>query len=210
MMTKTTSTPFTHVAVSRLEAIRSVALRMFVTEGYQSVSLRQLAVQAGIQAGSLYHHIESKQCLLFDFIEEHEYRLLNCVSKPPLAPLDPRSALGHYLGAYLRCSLARRDEHLLAMREHCCLEPAQQARIQGLRDKQTQILKEIIRSGMARRHFQVDDLDIAVATVRAMLDGAVFGPVGNDCRAEVLIKALQQMVLRSLLSVDAEPHRFYE
>jgi len=137
MMTKTTSTPFMHAAVSRLEAIRSVALRLFVTEGYRSVSLRQLAEQAGIQAGSLYHHIESKQCLLFD-------------------------------------------------------------------------LRDIIRSGVARRHFQVDDLDIAVATVRAMLDGAVCGPVGNDFRAEVLIKAVQQMVLRSLLSVDAEPNTFYE
>lgn len=204
MMTKTTSTPVTHAAVSRLEAIRSVALRLFVNEGYQAVSLRQLAEQAGLQAGSLYHYIDSKQCLLFDFIEEHEYWLLNCVSKPAHARCDPRSALGHYLGAYLRFSLPRREWHLLSVREHYCLALAQQAKVQGLRDNQTQILKDIIASGVARRHFQVDDLDITVAAVRAMLDGAVLGPLNNGFRTEVLIDGLQQLVLRSLLSVNVE------
>lgn len=199
MMTKTTS-----AALSRLDAIRTVALRLFVDEGYQAVSLRQLAEQAGLQAGSLYHYIESKQCLLFDFIEEHEYRLLHCVSKPPLARFDSRSALIHYLGAYLRFALPRREWHILSMREHYCLEPAQQAKIQGMREMQAQILKDIIAVGIVRRCFQVDDLDIAVSAVRAMLDGVVVGPLSSDLRSEVLIKGLQQMVLRSVVSVDLD------
>lgn len=199
MMTTTTT-----AALSRLEAIRSVALRLFVNEGFQAVSLRQLAEQAGIQAGSLYHYIESKQSLLFDFIEEHEYRLLHCISKPPLARFDSRSALGHYLGAYLRCALPRREWHILSMREGYCLEPAQQAKIKRMRDTQARILKDIIAAGVTRRCFQVEDLDIAVSVVRAMLDGAVIGPLSSELRGEVLIKGLQQMVLRSVTSVGME------
>lgn len=180
---------------------------MFVNEGYQSVSLRQLAEQAGLQAGSLYHYIESKHSLLFDFIQEHEYRLLHCVSKLPLARFDPKPALEHYLGAYLRFALPWRQWHILSRRESYCLEPVQRAKIDALRGKQAQILGDIIALGIAGKRFQVDDLDIAVAAVQAMLDGAVLGTLSNDFRTEVLIKGLQQMVIRSLLCVDAEPDK---
>ena len=200
MMTKTANTHVSNASASRLEAIRSVALRMFVNEGYQGVSMRQLAEHAGLQAGSLYQYIESKQCLLFEFIEEHEYHLLHCLSKTPLPRFDPRSSLGHYLGAYLRFALPRRQWHILSTRESYCLEPARRAKIEGLRAKQAQLLKDIIVLGMAGRRFQVDDLNITVATVRAMLDGVVLGPLSNDFRTEVLIKDVQRMVLRSLLT----------
>jgi len=202
-MTKTTNTPVSTAPASRLEAIRSVALRMFVNEGFQAVSLRQLAEHSGLQAGSLYHYIESKQCLLFEFIEEHEYHLLHCLGKPPLARFDSRSALGHYLGVYLRFALPRRQRHLLSTRESYCLEHAQRAKIEGLRARQAQRLKDIIALGMVDRSFQVDDLNIAAATVRAILDGAVLGPLGEDIRPELLIKCVQRMVLRSLLA-DAD------
>ena len=200
MMTKIATTHVSNASASRLEAIRSVALRMFVNEGYQAVSLRQLAEHAGLQAGSLYHYIESKQCLLFEFIEEHEYHLLHCVSKTPLARFDPRSALGHYLGAYLRFALPRRQWHILSTRESYCLEPVRREKIEGLRARQAQLLKDIIALGIAGKRFQVDDLNITVAAVRAMLDGVVLGPLSNDFRTEVLIKDVQRMVLRSLLT----------
>ena len=199
MMTKTANTHVSSASASRLETIRSVALHMFVNEGYQAVSMRQLAEHAGLQAGSLYHYIESKQCLLFAFIEEHEYQLLHCLSKTALARFDPRSALGHYIGAYLRFALPRRQWHILSTRENYCLEPSRRVKVDGLRTKQAQLLKDIIALGMAGRRFQVDDLNITVVTVRAMLDGVVLGPLSNDFRTEVIIKDVQQMVLRSLL-----------
>ncbi|MBV7476603.1 TetR/AcrR family transcriptional regulator; helix-turn-helix transcriptional regulator [Pseudomonas sp. PDM31] len=116
-MTKTANTHVSSASASRLETIRSVALHMFVNEGYQAVSMRQLADHAGLQAGSLYHYIESKQCLLFAFIEEHEYQLLHCLSKTALARFDPRSALGHYIGAYLRSLATAPVAHTVHARE---------------------------------------------------------------------------------------------
>ena len=200
MMTHTTGTSVSNPSASKLEAIRDVALRMFVNEGYQAVSLRQLALHAGMQAGSLYHYIESKQCLLFELIEDHEYHLLHCVSNTPLTRLDARSALGHYLGAYLRFALPRRQCHLLSLRESYCLETAQRTKIEGLRAKQEQLLKDVISLGMVGGRFQVDDVNIAVSAVRAMLNGTVLGPLGHDLSTEALIKGVQRMLLRLLLT----------
>lgn len=187
-------------SASKVDVIRGAALRMFVDEGYQSVSLRQLAEEVGMQAGSLYNHIESKQCLLFEFIEEHEFRLLHAVTKTRFSKCDLRSALGQYVGAYLRFALNRRDWHILSARESYCLELSQKKKIEILRANQMKLLKEIISLGVTAKRFQVEDLSIAATAVRAMLDGVVLGQICNDFRVEVLIKSVQQMVLRSLLT----------
>ncbi len=49
-----------------MEAIRKAGLRLIFEHGYAAMSLRQLASEVGIQAGSLYNHIATKQELLFD------------------------------------------------------------------------------------------------------------------------------------------------
>ena len=51
-----------------LEAIRKAGLRLIFEHGYEAMSLRQLAAEVGIQAGSLYNHIATKQELLFVLI----------------------------------------------------------------------------------------------------------------------------------------------
>ena len=44
------------------------ARALFVEEGYAATSMRQLAARVGVQPGSLYHHVASKQDLLLDVL----------------------------------------------------------------------------------------------------------------------------------------------
>jgi AcrR family transcriptional regulator len=55
---------------STRERLLYTALDLFSTHGYQSTSLRDLATQLGVQPGSIYNHIENKQSLLFELMEE--------------------------------------------------------------------------------------------------------------------------------------------
>lgn len=57
--------PTPHARDRLLEA----ASALFASHGYQAIGLRDLASHLGLHAGSLYHHIESKQGLLFELIE---------------------------------------------------------------------------------------------------------------------------------------------
>ena len=59
-----------------MEAIRKAGLRLIFEHGYSAMSLRQLAAAVGIQAGSLYNHISTKQELLFDLVQDHINELL--------------------------------------------------------------------------------------------------------------------------------------
>ena len=59
-----------------LEAIRKAGVRLIFEHGYAAMSLRQLAAEVGIQSGSLYNHISTKQQLLFDLVQDHINELL--------------------------------------------------------------------------------------------------------------------------------------
>lgn len=184
--------------VSTAESIRSVALRLFVNEGYQSVSLRHIADKVGIQAGSLYNHIESKQILLFEFIQELEYRLLHAVTKYPITRFDVRAALRNYVGYYLRFSMANRDLHILSRREMCSLTLAQKESIVNLRRKQARRLEEIIAIGQAEQIFFIEDERVAAGAVLAMLDGIVGGTLGGDLEIDLLICRIHSLISRAL------------
>src|SRR5258708_21860839 len=59
-----------------MEAIRKAGLRLIFEHGYAAMSLRQLAAEVGIQSGSLYNHISTKQELLFELVRDRIYELL--------------------------------------------------------------------------------------------------------------------------------------
>lgn len=48
--------------------ILSAAARLFRQQGYAAVSLRNIAEEAGLKAGSLYHHFESKERIIEEII----------------------------------------------------------------------------------------------------------------------------------------------
>lgn len=54
---------------NRREEILRIAAQTFGERGYGATSIQEIAERAGMLKGSLYHHIESKQQLLFEIIQ---------------------------------------------------------------------------------------------------------------------------------------------
>lgn len=118
---------------SRYLETRQKALELFAKRGFSRVSMRDLATYLGIKAGSIYNHIESKEALLFELIEELYEQLLhgaNLATRRKTAPavrlhglLEAHLLLHERMGAHFR--LAEYDFH--------CLSSEQQAVILTLR-----------------------------------------------------------------------------
>jgi AcrR family transcriptional regulator len=81
--------------------LMDIAQRCFAEQGYHAVGLRQLASELGLRAGSLYAHIDSKESLLRDLIEDGYDDLIESArqvlyAKPrPAKPL--RALIRHHL-----------------------------------------------------------------------------------------------------------------
>src|SRR6202167_344121 len=53
-----------HEATSTRERILDVALELFLAQGYDGTSLREIAEQLGVTKAALYYHFESKEDIL--------------------------------------------------------------------------------------------------------------------------------------------------
>lgn len=162
--------PLDVMPVSPREHIRRIALELFVELGFQSVSLRQLANAVGMQAGSLYNHIESKDALLFELIEGYETELLQALSGEHGAAGDPLKTLNAFIRAHVTFTSTHRRRWLLARLEFRCLSRSQQAQIQALRDKTALRLQRLLEAGIAQRRFAPVPVPAMVPCMLAMLN----------------------------------------
>ena len=129
---------------SRYLETRHKALELFARCGFSRVSMRDLATYLGIKVGSIYNHIDSKEALLFELIEELYEQLLHgasLVNRRKSAPavrlhglLEAHLLLHERMGAHFR--LAEYDLH--------CLSSEQQALILTLRRRYEEHLVETI------------------------------------------------------------------
>ena len=57
------------------------AARLFSREGYAAVSLRDIAAESGMKAGSLYHHFESKEVIVVEILNTGVGRVHEAVQR---------------------------------------------------------------------------------------------------------------------------------
>lgn len=84
----------------RFGEIREHAVRLFALKGFGSVSMRDLAASVGLTAGSLYNHVESKEALLLEFVEEL-YEVLCASGKRTIKTLPTSGYLRALIGQHL-------------------------------------------------------------------------------------------------------------
>ncbi|MBS7660597.1 helix-turn-helix transcriptional regulator [Pseudomonas lalucatii] len=125
---------------SRYQATRSQALSLFAERGFSRVSMRDLAEHLGIKPGSIYHHIESKEALLFELIEELYEQLLHGARQLSRRAATPAEQLHGLLEAHLRLHASMGAHFRLAEYDGHCLASEQQARIGELRGRYEHLL----------------------------------------------------------------------
>ncbi|BAU75479.1 hypothetical protein D9M68_297970 [compost metagenome] len=154
------------------QLLRQVALELFVDRSFDAVSLRQLATAIGMQVGSLYNHMDSKQSLLFELVEEYEADLLDTLVDESSNIPHPIQRLEAFVRAHIEFNLQHRQHHDLARRELRSLTDEQQSSIQSLRRLQRECLQNILQQGVAQQLFQPLPPEVAAHAILSMLEGA--------------------------------------
>ncbi len=149
--------------MASLDEIIAAAARVFRTKGYHAATVQDIADEVGILKGSLYHHLESKEDLLYLIVKEPIARMYQTMGEIVATDLPApeklrRAILAHveafdrhypHLFVYLR----EREEMKRRFRELIKLSPKQYERFWQ------QILREGIKSGEFRA-----DLDVQVVS----------------------------------------------
>ncbi|MER6527991.1 TetR/AcrR family transcriptional regulator [Streptomyces sp. NPDC001508] len=77
----------------RRAELLQIAARLFAGRGYAQTTVRDIADEAGILSGSLYHHFSSKEEMLHEILHDFLGRLLERFTAIERAAQDPRQVL---------------------------------------------------------------------------------------------------------------------
>lgn len=184
----------------RAELVRAAA-RLFSERGYHGTSMQHLGDALGLQRGSLYAHIGSKQELLLDVVEEGAARFLERGAEAA----DRDAPAGDRLRSFLAGHVATVVEHLDAatvfLNEWRYLAPDLRTVVQEKRDAYEALIRRIIEEGIRDGEFR-PDADVRLASLAVLAMGnwiyAWYRPEGElgpeeigELFADLMVKGLE-------------------
>jgi AcrR family transcriptional regulator len=139
------------------DAIRRAAIDLFYSHGYESASLREIAGVVGIQVGSLYNHIPSKEDLLYEIMSGVIEDLLQSLDENLAGLTDPAERLAAAVKTHVMFHTERAKEVFIGNSELRSLSPEHRAHVVRLRDAYEQRIVGILHDGSAKGAFDVPD-----------------------------------------------------
>ncbi|KTC54412.1 TetR family transcriptional regulator [Pseudomonas fluorescens ABAC62] len=115
------------------EEFQRKAMELFKERSFGQVSMRELAAYVGISPGAIYHHVESKEALLFEWLMELYQALLARVELIKKRRLTPAQRLATIIEGHLQLHEHMTGHFKLANGEINCLSAPMQARVERLR-----------------------------------------------------------------------------
>ena len=178
--------------------IRKAALRLFASQGYAAVSMRQIAKEVGVQVGALYLYTPDKQSLLADLMVEHLEALLAAWTEAGVEG-NPVERLQGFAVFHIRYHMTRVDEVFIAYMELRNLEPENFAKVERLRRLYEGILEDIVLAGERDGVFRVEDSRITTLALIAMLTGVnTWYRAGGRLEPEAIERMYCEMALGSV------------
>ena len=147
---------------ARRSELTRAAARLFAEKGYHGTSIGDLAEALGVQKGSLYHHIESKQDLLYETMRdgaEAFHAALDAIPDETTAVERIRLALrGH-----LRVVAEQLDVATVFVREWRYLEGERRDEILRARRRYEERFRALFREGRELGELRADLDDASAA-----------------------------------------------
>ena len=154
-------------------AIRDAAADLIARYGYEAVSMRQLAAEVGVQAAALYRYFPTKEDLLYALMREHMEGLIASWGEARPASGDPAARLAAFVRNHIRFHVERRRSTHVNNMELRSLSRDRLTVILRLRNGYEKELRQILRDGVERGAFLVDDVTLTAMAIIQMITGVI-------------------------------------
>lgn len=184
---------------SRIEQIRRVAARLFREKGYLATSVRDIAEAVGIQGGSLYAHVESKDDLLWDIVNVSADRFFAAIKPIVDSDREIMRKLHDAIVAHVGVITADLDAAAVYSAEWRHLPDDRRRAVGDRRDEYENLFRGMIRQGIRERYLSSSDEVFAALFVLSSLNWVYqwFRPDGR-LTAEELGKLMADYIFDGL------------
>lgn len=191
------------------KTVFEVAAEVFHRKGYDNTSMSDVATAAGLTKAGLYHHVSSKESLLFTVLDSGLDFTESYVLKPLDAIADPLDRLKAMIDRHLRLVLEERNLEVTGLLHECkTLSASDRTRINRRKKEYVRMTTKLV--GDVVQKYEVKDVNpkLAAFALLGMLNWTYqwYKPSGSSSREEI-VETFQQIFLQGILGGAWAEHR---
>src|SRR2546423_6144019 len=178
-----------------------VAAEVFHRKGYDNTSMSDVASAAGLTKAGLYHHISSKESLLYTVLDYGLDLTEAYVIKPLEAISDPLERLKTMIDLHLRLVLEERNLEVTGLLHECkTLSLADQTKINRRKKEYVRMTTKLIADVIKKYNVKDVNPKLAAFGLLGMLNWTYqwYKASGSNSREEI-VKSFQQIFLQGIL-----------
>jgi len=155
------------------DEILDASAQIFSQKGYHGTSMQDIAAAVNLQKASLYHHVSSKQEILFELLNRGLQILTEKVEEAIIDPGPPDERLRQAIQAYLSALTEHQDVTSVLLLEYRSLEPDYLIRHIEERDRFEQIWQDLIQLGIQENIFSCDHPSMSTRALLGVMNWTV-------------------------------------
>jgi AcrR family transcriptional regulator len=178
-----------------------VAAEVFHRKGYDNTSMSDVATAAGLTKAGLYHHVTSKESLLYTVLDLGLDLTESYVMKPLEAITDPLERLKTMIELHLRLVLEERNLEVTGLLHECkTLANADRTRINRRKKEYVKMSTKLVADVLKKYNIPNIDPKLAAFALLGMLNWTYqwYRPSGSNSREEI-VKNFQHIFLQGIL-----------
>jgi AcrR family transcriptional regulator len=181
--------------------ILEASAQIFSEKGYHAASMEEIANAVGLKKASLYHHVESKQEILVELLDQSLDLLIERIEEVTKKNLPSDKKLELAMGTYMSTLVEFRELSSVLLLEHRSLDEEGLKRHVPRRDKLEGLMRGIIEEGKREGIFNQNDSRISVKAVMGVANWLImwFRKDGS-LSAEEIASIISSLMLNGLLT----------
>ena len=188
------------MAIDRKEQIYSTARSLFSERGYPATTVRDIARELKMQAGSLYAHIESKEDVLWEIVNRAADQFLAAVGPIVASDLRPPDKLREMVRAHVRVVADNLADATIFLHEWKFLGEQRRQQINERRNRYERLYRQVIDEGIQTEDFAPTDPKMAAMLVLSTVnwvpqwynpDGPLSPREVADIYCEIIMRGLE-------------------
>ena len=185
---------------ARNEAVFRTAAGLMVQRGYAGTSMGDLAEAVGMTKAGLYHHIKSKQDMLFQILQFAMNVMDHEVIEPTRGIGDPEERMRSMIRLHVRSLFKHGLEFALLFPERRHLDPAQQEVVWQRVDRYRGLLRTAMRELAEQGKLRELDINVAASHILQTIAGiARWHPQGRGVAEALLAEQTVNFNLAAIL-----------
>lgn len=169
------------------EDVLKVAARLIRNHGYHGTSTKMIADELGVGKSTIFHHIKSKQDMLFQILKEPMQKVYPNLQEIYSRQLTSAQKLELTVTNHIINLVESLEVVAVLLQERDCLQPPFSEILGTVREGYLRIFRKIIEDGVASGEFRCVDPKMAVLAILGMCNWLVqwYNPEGEVSAQEM-------------------------